>query len=196
MRGEREPHLITAGLEHTVCVPSRRCQPRPARRSCVAIRGQSRERGRVRERSRDGGSVHHLTSVVAINGARRQGSITDVTANEPSQSLFWSCSAPQPFVFVSKSSPFFPILTPFVKTYYRYTFVMFLLKIILSTGIGVVMERLELLMLWLHLQCSRGSCYHRLGPNSMLFRSILFQPFSPFSLALRTRFLRSVRTKL
>ncbi|XLR52781.1 hypothetical protein S83_003453 [Arachis hypogaea] len=57
MRGERESHFITAGLEHAVRVPSRRRQPRPARCSCVTIRGQNRERcvgegGRVRERRR------------------------------------------------------------------------------------------------------------------------------------------------
>ncbi|XLR09577.1 hypothetical protein S83_037515 [Arachis hypogaea] len=57
MRGERESHFITAGLEHAVRVPSRRRQSRPARCSCVTIRGQNRERcvregGRVRERRR------------------------------------------------------------------------------------------------------------------------------------------------
>ncbi|QHO40618.1 uncharacterized protein DS421_5g138730 [Arachis hypogaea] len=88
-----------------------------------------------------------VASTVAINGARRQRSITDVTANEPSQSLFWSCSAPHPFIFVSKISAIFSYSDSIYKTYYRSTFVVFLLEIILSTGIGVVMERLELLML-------------------------------------------------
>ncbi|KAL1307556.1 hypothetical protein AAHE18_17G040700 [Arachis hypogaea] len=52
-----------------------------------------------------------------------------------------------PFILVSESVPFSPILTPFVKL----------------IGIGAVMERLELLMLQLHLRCSRGSCCHCLG---------------------------------
>ncbi|XP_020962656.1 uncharacterized protein LOC107608803 [Arachis ipaensis] len=54
-----------------------------------------------------------------------------------------------PFILVSESVPFSPILTPFVKL----------------IGIGAVMERLELLMLQLHLRCSRGSCCHCLGWN-------------------------------
>ncbi|XLT00111.1 hypothetical protein HN51_049462 [Arachis hypogaea] len=64
-----------------------------------------------------------------------------------------------PFILVSESVPFSPILTPFVKL----------------IGIGAVMERLELLMLQLHLRCSRGSCCHCLGTNSMLFLSMAFK---------------------
>ncbi|QHO10360.1 uncharacterized protein DS421_15g489170 [Arachis hypogaea] len=56
-----------------------------------------------------------VASAVVVNGARRQGSITDVTANEPSQFLFGLAQPHTPFIFVSKSAPFSPVLIPFVK---------------------------------------------------------------------------------
>ncbi|QHN83708.1 uncharacterized protein DS421_20g707040 [Arachis hypogaea] len=52
-----------------------------------------------------------VASAVAINRARLQGSITDVTASEPSLVLL----SPTPFILVSESAPFFPVLTPFEK---------------------------------------------------------------------------------
>ncbi|XP_020977517.1 uncharacterized protein LOC107637146 [Arachis ipaensis] len=52
-----------------------------------------------------------------------------------------------PFILVSKSAQFFPCSDSMYETYYRPTFVAFLLEIILSTGISAIMERLELLML-------------------------------------------------
>ncbi|QHO47098.1 uncharacterized protein DS421_6g193380 [Arachis hypogaea] len=84
-----------------------------------------------------------VVSAVAINGARRQGSITDITVSEPSLVLL---SPTPPFILVSESAPFFPFWL-YLQNCNASTFTLLHFEIILSASIGDIMERLELLML-------------------------------------------------